>query len=333
MTQLVIYAPQLTRELADAPALAPWLCYADRLPANAPQGVARSAYWLHQTPPVPWAAITAAEDLQDFDPERFYLRMDPVHLHPDRDTVVLFRAQSACMAEREARELFEAFNAHFAEEGVQLQRGAVDRWYVSLPQAIDLRTVPLSDAEHANLRAVAMQGEATSHWNRLLTEAQMLFYQHPVNVRRREENLPEINSLWPWGEGIYTQWTLLKRPGTAVYTPFHAVQALARQVETDLLENPAPETAMLFRYKSVFLDWQAQPIDWVVAQLEAVSALLKQRNLSVCVLDVGAEAVLSLKPAMLRRFWRRWGTSRHHDLLNSQETLDLEHLAAENPEH
>ncbi|SIN91965.1 hypothetical protein SAMN05443662_0982 [Sulfurivirga caldicuralii] len=327
MTQLVIYAPQLTREHTDAPALAPWLRYADRLPAKAPQGLARSAYWLHQTPPVPWAAITAAEDLQDFDPERFYLRMDPVHLHPDRDTLVLFRAEAVGMTEAEARELFDAFNAHFAEEGVQLQWGAEDRWYVSLPQAIDLRTVPLPDAEHANLHAVPMQGEATSHWNRLLTEAQMLFYQHPLNERRRAQNLPEINSLWPWGEGVYSQWHRIPRNGAAVYSPFADIEALARQVGASVLAQPCVENLGVASSGNILLDWQAQPLDWVLTQLEAVSQQLKQRRLSGCVLDVGGESVLSLKPAMLRRFWRCWGAPRYRNILNSQEAVDLERLA------
>ncbi len=329
MTQLVIYAPQLHQLHGDHRALQPWLRYGDRLPVQAPEGLMRTAYWLHQSPPVPWAALTAAEDLADFDPHRFYLRMDPVHLHPDRDTLVLFRAEALGLNESEAAALFDAFNDHFSQEGVALSWGHRTRWYLSLPQPIDLHTVPLADAEHANLHAVAMRGETVSQWNRLLTEAQMLFYQHPVNTRRREENLPEINSLWPWGEGIYSHWQRTLRPHAAVYTSDETVQALARQINARVLTTPELDAASSTDFESLLLDWQALSPDWVLDQLEQAVVQLKNGCLTACVLDVGSRAVLSLRPDMLRRFWRRWGPPRHREILNSGGSLDLEHVIAD----
>lgn len=43
------------------------------------------------------------------------------------------------------------------------------------------------------------QAKSNLQWFKLFNEIQMFLFQHPVNQRRQQQGLPEINSLWCWG--------------------------------------------------------------------------------------------------------------------------------------
>lgn len=277
------------------------LSYADPRPVRAAGYFERMAYWLHQPVPTPVAPVTAAMDLPDFDPQAFWVRLDPVHLVPDRDTLVLFPAVDVGITEQEARSLIEAFNHHFRSDGVRLEYGAVDRWYVRMPQVVDIQSVSLPAAVGANLHTVQPQGSAVRYWNRLINEAQMLFFQHPVNLARREQDLPEINGLWLWGEGTLPD--LVSRKGLRIIDqlqdPF--LQALAGLIEADyhtedVSDFNQSEAEALF----VCLHEEAE------APWPQVDLLLRNKQVHEVLVDLGGEQAWYLKPSYLRRFWRRW---------------------------
>lgn len=289
------------------------LCYADPYPVQVTDLLQRAALWLHQSVPIPIAPLTASQDLERFVPQAFWVRLDPVHLEPDRDTLVLFPGKDIGIGDDEARALVAAFNEHFAQEGVQLEYGASTRWYVRLPQPVDIQTVPLHEAAYANLHYVQPQGGALRYWNRLINEAQMLFFQHPVNEARREQGLPEINGLWLWGEGRLPEAFNL-RPELKVLSDDVFVKGLGvhinATVDSQNYELPHLETnQQAFLHltppdtpEEMVAAWQALETQLWGAVLQA----LKTGRLQEVLMDFGGAQAWHLPRKNLKRFWRRW---------------------------
>ncbi|WP_294947638.1 hypothetical protein [Sulfurivirga sp.] len=311
MPAVTLHAPveaDTARVLIERPAVATLLRFADVYPAREADLLQRQAHWLHQPTPLAVAPLTAAMDLgEGFDPDAFWLRLDPVHLVPDRDTLVLFTAEEAGIEPTEARALVDAFNAHFAVEGVQLQHGAADRWYLSLPQPVDIETVPLHAARHANLHHVQPRGHSVSQWNRLINEAQMLFFQHPVNERRREAGLPEINGLWLWGEGGWPD-GLCPRPELTVVSHDPFVQAVARAIEAEIRPLEALPAQLP---EALYVDLSdVDPGQWVEAWLAPAIQRVRGGEIDSLLVDLGGAQAWHLTPAAMKKFWRRWRRPR-----------------------
>ena len=316
MSAVTLYLPGWLRldDLPQGKALCNLLRYADPYPVKEQDPLQRAAFWLHQATPVPVAPVTAKLDLADFDPQAFWVRLEPVHLEPDRDTLVLFPGADIGIEADEAWALIKAFNAHFQQEGVQLEYGAPTRWYVRITQPVDVKTVPLHEAAYANLHHVQPEGSAVRYWNRLINEAQMLFFQHPVNEARRMAGLPEINGLWLWGEGRLPE-SLKPRPELKVSSDEPFVQGMANLIgaEHDVLLKGLPS---LEAGRPYFLHMPLQQGDstqacaqWQALENELFETLwqqIKNGSVNELLLDFGANTAWHLPRKNLKRFWRRW---------------------------
>jgi hypothetical protein len=129
------------------------------------------------------------------------LRADPVHLRANQNGLILFDAENLRVTADEAQALAEAFNRHYAADGLRLELPTPTRGYLHLPQQPDLRTTPLTRALGRDVDACLPAGPEARHWQRFLNEVQMLFHAHPVNQAREAQRRPMINSLWLWGGG------------------------------------------------------------------------------------------------------------------------------------
>jgi hypothetical protein len=138
---------------------------------------------------------------RDRRPNGFVIRADPVHLRADRDRAILFGPRLLALQLAEAQQLAASFNAHFVTEGLALELGTTERWYVHLASPLDLRTTPLDEVLGRNVTAYLPAGEDAPKWRRILNETQMLFHAHPVNQVRQSQGMLAVNSLWLWGGG------------------------------------------------------------------------------------------------------------------------------------
>lgn len=154
-------------------------------------GVARQTDW-------PLAAITYAFD--DGRPGNdYWLRADPVHVRIHRDRLIL--VDELDISANEAQALCGALASHFGE-GLDPLPMQPDRWYLRCADDPRIRTTPLSQAQGQHIDPLLPLGPGAMHWRKLLNEAQMLLFEHPVNLAREARGLPSINSLWFWGGGI-----------------------------------------------------------------------------------------------------------------------------------
>jgi hypothetical protein len=167
----------------------------------------------------PYAPYTLLAD--GIDPgTRHWLRADPVHLQPGRDTLVLMPRGSLHLDHDEGEQLAAAVRHHLAGDpltaGLELRAPRPDRWYLGMDDAPRIETTALCEAEGASISERLARGPDARRWHALFNELGMLLHAHPVNRRREARGEPPVNGLWFWGGGRY-------RPLSAA--PFASVAA------------------------------------------------------------------------------------------------------------
>lgn len=295
---------------------------ADVYPLKPYSFIERASQLFHQPQTLSAAATMASVELTDFDPQAFWLKVDPVQMIPDRDTLVLVSAQDLDITQAESQALLDAFNQHFAQDGVKLEWGANDSWYMHLPQAVDLQTTDLAQANYRNLHGLYPSGHAGAYWRTLMNEVQMLFYQHPVNLARRELGQAEINSVWVWGEGQVKLDNIQMRPQAKIWGHHAYLKGLANLAQAQFEKPPSDHQAWCLdrAQQAHFITLDLKPLmesdiettdnqlllnlekDWMQGLLED----LKQGRIHSLFIDLGGTKGFLIEPSHLRRFWRRW---------------------------
>ncbi|MDP1633297.1 MAG: hypothetical protein Q8L69_01285, partial [Gallionellaceae bacterium] len=150
------------------------------------------------------APVRAVADGLDTS-DGYWLCADPVNLQLHRAQMMLMPDVAA--TQEEAAALCDNLNAHFAGQGMRFFVPYPQRWYLRLEAAPQLTTVPLRQAAWQDAKFHQPQGADTLHWQRVMTEVQMLLYAHPFNQAREARGEVLINSLWLWGGGHATPFT------------------------------------------------------------------------------------------------------------------------------
>jgi hypothetical protein len=251
-----------------------------------------------------------------------WFHADPVHLRADRDHLLLFGGPALDLVPDEAAALVAAFNAHFKADQLALVAPGPNRWYLRVPTVPQIRTQPVHRVSGRPVDASPLRGTDARDWIRWQNEAQMLFYQHPVNQAREAAGRPGVSGVWTWGGGVLPQ----VPGGPDLVVADHPLGAgLARGMGAHLLglgelaESAslwpalAPESVLIFWDR---LWWPALAADraaWCAAltELEALiadlTAGLAAGRTRTLMLDDGERWRFTLTAWGLRRFWRRGG--------------------------
>ena len=177
-----------------------WLARGDLIQTGRENYPAELAHLLGLDPAISSAQLCALADGL-YQPGEHILRADPVHFQADLDNARLFGGERMKIGEDEAQALVDAFNQHFADDDLQLCYRHPTRWYLKSSRPLAVNTVAIHDALSRNVQAFLPGGDDELFWRKILNEAQMLFFSHPVNEQRTARGEPAINSLWLWGEG------------------------------------------------------------------------------------------------------------------------------------
>lgn len=286
-----------------------------------------SAYLFHQEKP-PASAITrivALTKLSEEAEQQFWISIDPAHLIPDRDSLVLIPAEDIGITSAESKALLKSFNEHFAEDGIELVYGSASQWFLSISQTVDLSTTPIHQVAYQSVNDFYPSGPAGNYWRQLMNEAQMLFYNHEVNHQRRLNNLPEINSIWVWGEGSLSPSQINHRPDAAMFSDYTYSQGLAKlchaktknnvqtfqqwfeqseKINHSLIELSAHSLTGISLENMTIEQWVALlkqcELDWFMPIFQS----LKNKELDSVLLVLGANKHYLLTPKSLNRFWR-----------------------------
>lgn len=180
----------------------------------------------------PFAAISALG--HGFEPaKRCWLKIDPVELAVDAGNICLVGRDHLGLENHEATSLLTCLNHLLQEDDSQLKMGSPQEWFLELQEHPGIVTTPLSKAIASDIKAFLPTGERSRYWNKLMTEFQMLFFQHETNGSRQHAGKPVINSVWVWGEGYLTQrYPIVKY--SAIWHDNALVSGLLRLANTNL---------------------------------------------------------------------------------------------------
>lgn len=202
-----------------------WLCQAF--------GVARQ----QDFPVAPFALL--ADGLQAG--EAYWLCADPVHLSIERDQLILTESSTFSLSQAESDNLISALNNHFSHDGLHFFAPHPMRWYLRLDTPPAMATQTLMQTAGHNIHPRLPRGQDELRWRALINEVQMLLFEHPVNVAREHRGEAPINSVWPWGGGIFSappggefdhMWSdhaLATGLAMASMSPYYALSANARE--------------------------------------------------------------------------------------------------------
>ena len=134
-------------------------------------------------------------------PSGYVMRADPVHLRADQSCLRLFEPHSFSITQDEANALADAFNAFYIDQGWQLLTTHPERWYLELPDSVEMTTTSPLKVAGSDINPHLPLGKDARSWHAVMNEVQMLFHTHEVNLVREQKGQPTVNSLWFWGGG------------------------------------------------------------------------------------------------------------------------------------
>ncbi|MDX1348219.1 MAG: hypothetical protein R3189_08240 [Thiomicrorhabdus chilensis] len=274
----------------------------------------------HQPICLPIAATMASILVPTFDADCFWVKLDPVQLIPDRDTLLLIPGKDLGIKEEEAKALIEVFNQHFEQDQVQIEYGTPTDWFLRIKQPIDLKTHTLDAVSYRSLSDHYPSGHAAQYWRQLLNEASMLFFNHPVNEERRQQSLPEINGLWLWGEGQLHENTKQNREKMMVWSENTYLMGMGHLCQAQIRSFPENQQAWsledadyhflmpeILRQKldSLSLEEWLQTLEWLEQEwLQPLYHDLRDKKIESLLLEFGDGFRYHLQPQHLKRFWR-----------------------------
>ena len=114
----------------------------------------------------------------------------PVHLHVDRDRLLLFPVETARV---DAGSVVGALNDYFAQDGVRFHATTQGPWLLELNTPRTVKTCPIDQVAGRSLDPFMPAGEDARWLRGIMNESQMLLH--------REQLDHSVNSLWFWGFG------------------------------------------------------------------------------------------------------------------------------------
>ncbi len=272
-----------------SPTVAKVLGRADRLADGAVGEREQLARYFDITPRGwPMAAIGRQHESNDVPQGQSWLRADPVHVRPDMGGARLLAWGNLGLAVEEADAFMQALQPLFGDAGLPISRMNPERWYVALSRELSLPsfTHP-ADSLGEDLLKHLPEGPEGRRWRLLLTEAQVLLHNHPLNATRVARGQLPVNSLWFWGAGALPV----------------SVRSCVRQLESDDFELLA--LAALVSGDDAVAAGPQRLVDMrSERQWPAVEQVLTAAKLPL-LMDFSDGARLRIDPGQRWRFWRR----------------------------
>ncbi|MGE0113482.1 MAG: hypothetical protein AB7T07_01150 [Steroidobacteraceae bacterium] len=172
------------------------------------------------------------------------LHVEPVHLQAGLDDLRL--VWPPVPTPEEEAQLLASLQPLMTLAGFDLQAspgGRPGAWYLHTQRALLLTTYSPRSGYASRLYDIMPQGDDSAELRRLMTEAQMLLHDHPVNRRREQRGVPGLNALWFWGAApleLVTQSTTLRVLGNEPY-----VQGLCEHLHLTCWPLPPDARALL----------------------------------------------------------------------------------------
>lgn len=196
---------------------------------------------------IPWAAHEAGRTgvpCAWFIPCQYRVGMEEVSLVPPQDLQ---------LDEAASRRLFDALRPLAEEDGLRMTWLHPHRWLAEGAPLAGLASASLDRVAHRRIEAWLPDPRQHAALVRLQSEAQMLFYTHPLHDERSAAGLPAINGFWMAGSGVW-----------------HG------EVDTDAATRPAVEQVDKLRTPALHGHWAAWADAWRELDATRVRGWLEQ---------------------------------------------------------
>lgn len=228
-----------------------------------------------------------------------WLRADPAYIQPDINGArLLSYGQALGLSTADAEALLRPLKPLFGDAGFPIDAPSPSRWYLRLPLGAKLPTfTPPEQALGADLFDELPQGPEGRRWRALLSEAQVVLHNHPLNAQRAAAGLAPVNSLWFWGAGVLPD--RVQSRFTHIASDDEALTALAALAGTTV---------------------QARPASWsgAAGKGDRLFDLRDARDLSVLERDWFAPLLAGVANGQLARLRLEFADGAHYDIQRSQ---------------
>ncbi len=194
---------------------------------------------------IPWAAI------QSDTPTVPQAWFSPCHFQIGTDQISLIPGDQMGLDNDTSRALMDALAPYCAEDGITLRFDHATRWHAS---GEALRGIACASLDRVSGRPVdGFMPESPANpggsqlLKRLQSEAQMLFYSHPMDDARRAQGLLPVNGFWVHGAGA---------------------------LDATIPGAVAPSVPDTLRQAALRTDWQAWQQAWAQLDATGIKSLL-----------------------------------------------------------
>ena len=126
---------------------------------------------------------------------------DPVHLEPRLDHLCLHALAGKQAPRSDLRAIFDFLQASLGDDTSFAFARVGQHGYLRGDEAMVTAAMPAAAIDGRQPDDFMPSGAGTAGYHRLTSELQLCLHEHEVNVRRDEEGLLPINSVWFWGGG------------------------------------------------------------------------------------------------------------------------------------
>jgi hypothetical protein len=251
----------------------------------------------------PVAAVTRQRDAGDAGPSA-WLRADPAYVRPDINGArLLAYGHALALTREEVDALLRPLRPLFGDVGFPIDAPTPAHWYLRLPREARLPTFNGPDeALGADLFEHLPDGPEGRRWRALLSEAQVVLHNHPINAQRAAAGKPPVNSLWFWGASTLPDHVTTTY--SAVFSDDDAFQALAAAAKAHAA--PLPQRWAAGGDRCLFDLRRSRDLTPLQAQwIEPLLRDLRGGALDTVVLDFADGARFTMRSSQRWRFWRR----------------------------
>ncbi|MEI6205875.1 MAG: cofactor-independent phosphoglycerate mutase [Desulfuromonadales bacterium] len=129
-------------------------------------------------------------------------RMNLVTLKPHGSSIYMQDFSAGHITTAEARELVETLQKELGSNEFEFHPGVGYRHLMVWRGGKDgMKSTPPHDITGKAVLDYLPRGDGADTLNSIMNHAQMVLHDHPVNIRRKEEDHLPANSVWLWGHG------------------------------------------------------------------------------------------------------------------------------------
>lgn len=145
---------------------------------------------------IPWAAL-----IKNGQPGEYWFRADPVSLQQEMTNIYMLGNDNLTLSKDEAKAIIQALSPLMKKIVSEVEVIGQNGWYMQLQKASNFHSTPLNLMIGKSIISHLPDGSDKKFWQQLLTEMQMVLYDHPINTERSEQGKATVDSLWLWGAG------------------------------------------------------------------------------------------------------------------------------------